>query len=227
MDLYIDHAATTSRAVLAFCNAAQLDVTIRPIALMKGEHHQAAFTTLNPNRMVPVLVDGDLVLTEAAAILYYLANKTHSPLYPSELVARAKVDELIAWFGTNFYKDFGYQFVYPQVIPTHRRATEEANRMTIEWGRDLSKRWLAVLDQHYLGAERDYLVSNRLTIADYYGASITSLGELIGLSFAQYPNVRRWYRAVTTDASWRAINAGFLAFAEMVRLDGRSFVGLS
>jgi glutathione S-transferase len=227
MDLYVDPAATTSRAVLAFCKAETLDVTIRPVVLMKGEHRQSAFVALNPNCMVPVLVDGDLVLTESSAILYYLANKTQSALYPKDLVPRAKVDELVAWFGTNLYKDFGYQFVYPQVIPTHRRASEEANRVTIEWGREQSNRWLAVLDHHVLGPERTYVVADRLTIADYYGASIVSLGELIGFSLAQYPNVRRWYRAITTDPSWAAINTSFLGFAEMVRLSGQTFVGLS
>jgi glutathione S-transferase len=227
MDLYLDPIATTSRAVLALCAAEKLDVTIRPVAVMKGEHRQAAFTALNPNCMVPVLVDDDLVLTEASAILYYLASKTGSALYPKERVARAKVDELIAWFGTNFYKDFGYQFVYPQVIPAHRRATEEANRVTIEWGRGQSKRWLAVLEQHYIGPERSHLVGDRLTIADYYGTSILSLGELIGVSLASYPNVRRWYRTITADASWTSINRDFLGFADMVRINGQSFVVLS
>ena len=225
MDLYIDPAATTSRAVLAFCHAAELAPVIRPVALMRGEHHLGPFAAMNPNCMVPVLVDGDLVLTEAAAILTHLARTIDSPLYPATLVERARVDERIGWFGTNFYKDFGYQFVYPQILPQHRRATDEATHATIEWGREQSRRWLAVLEK-WIGPERRHLVGERLTIADYYGASIASLGELIGSAFAGYPNTQRWYAEITNDRSWRAINGAFLGFAEAIRIRGHSFVTL-
>jgi hypothetical protein len=57
--------------------------------------------------------------------------------------------------------------------------------------------------------------------------SIVSLGELVGCSFSEYPNVRRWYRAMTADESWRAVNADFLALAESVHVQGQSFVGLA
>src|SRR4051812_17055316 len=124
MDLYVFRAATTSRAVLAFCDAANIDVTVKDVDLMKGEQHQPPFATLNPNGLVPVLVDDGFVLTEASAILRYLANKTRSPLYPDDLRARARVDELLAWFEANFYKDFGFQYVYPSVMPHHARGSD-------------------------------------------------------------------------------------------------------
>ena len=41
--------------------------------------------SLNPNRQVPLLVDGDLRLTEGSAILKYLADKHDLPAYPSRL----------------------------------------------------------------------------------------------------------------------------------------------
>jgi len=41
-----------------------------------GEHKSPAYLRLNPNGLIPVLVDGDLVLYECAAILMHLAD-TH------------------------------------------------------------------------------------------------------------------------------------------------------
>lgn len=82
MDLYVFLAGTTSRAVLALCEKEQLDVTVKNVDITKGEQHQAPFCTLNPNRMVPLLVDDDVVLSEAAAILRYLAAKADSEMYP-------------------------------------------------------------------------------------------------------------------------------------------------
>ena len=52
----------------------------------KGEHKSAAYLALNPHGRVPTLVDGDLVLYEAAAICLHLAD-----LYPEAKLAPAVV----------------------------------------------------------------------------------------------------------------------------------------
>ncbi len=46
-----------------------------PIQLTKGEHKQPEFLKINPGGKVPALVDGDLVLTESAAICTYIGDK--------------------------------------------------------------------------------------------------------------------------------------------------------
>jgi len=51
------------------------------------------------------------------------------------------------------------------------------------------------------------------------------VGELVGCSFAEYPNVRRWYRTVTADPAWRDVNQSFSGFVESMR--GNTFVELS
>lgn len=45
------------------------------VDLMKGEHKQPTFLALNPMGKLPVLVDGDVVVTESAAIGLYLADR--------------------------------------------------------------------------------------------------------------------------------------------------------
>ena len=70
---------------------------------------------LNPNCLVPILEDGDLRLTESSAILKYLADKIGSPAYPKDLKRRAKVNEMMDWINTNFYRDWGYNLAYPQL----------------------------------------------------------------------------------------------------------------
>ena len=90
MELYVFTAATTSRAVLALFAEEGIPVTVRHIDLMKGEQHQATFAALNPNQMVPVLIDDDFVLTEASAILRYVASKVQSDLYSGDLKRRAR-----------------------------------------------------------------------------------------------------------------------------------------
>lgn len=225
MKLYANPAATTSRAVLAFCDHDGVDIDMVDVDIMSGEHHQPEFVSLNPNKMIPVLDDDGFILTEASAILRYLAEKVHSELYPSDLQDQARVNEIIAWFEANFYKDFGFQFVYPQLFPHHSRGTDEANRATIEFGRAQACTRLAVLDEHYLAEGRRFLACDRLTIADFFGASILSLGNLVHCSFADYPNVSRWYGAVADLDAWQKVNGPFNGFA--ASLAEENFVGLS
>ena len=52
------------------------------VDLFTGAHHQEPFVSINPNRLVPVLEDGDFRLTESAAILIYLAEKFDLPGVP-------------------------------------------------------------------------------------------------------------------------------------------------
>jgi GST-like protein len=65
---------------------------LQPVDLRKGEQRSDAFRAMNPNSKVPVLVDGDLVLSESAAILVHLAE-TSGQLLPTAPAARAKVFE--------------------------------------------------------------------------------------------------------------------------------------
>jgi glutathione S-transferase len=125
MKLYMHPVSMTSRPVRLFIAESGLEVEEQLVDLMTGEHHQEPYASLNPNRLVPMLEDGDLRLTESSAILKYLADKTSSPLYPKDLQARAKVNEMMDWFNTNFYRDFGYGLAYPQLFPHYKRPEEQ------------------------------------------------------------------------------------------------------
>ena len=83
-----------------------------------------------------MLEDGDFRLTESAAILRYLAEKTGSPAYPKDLKQRARVNELMDWFNSNFYRDWGYGLIYPQLFPHLKREDAEAQEATVAWGKE-------------------------------------------------------------------------------------------
>jgi glutathione S-transferase len=114
MKLYIHPVSMTSRPVRLFIAESGIDVDEQVVDLMAGEHYQEPFTAINPSRQVPVLQDGDFRLTESSAILKYLADKIDSPAYPKDLKQRAKVNEMMDWFNTTFYRDYAYGWIYPQ-----------------------------------------------------------------------------------------------------------------
>lgn len=62
--------------VALFLEEAGLPYEAIPVDTRKGEQHAAAFTALNPNAKVPVIVDGEATVFDSNAILLYLAGKT-------------------------------------------------------------------------------------------------------------------------------------------------------
>jgi glutathione S-transferase len=209
MKLYMHPVSMTSRPVRLFIAESKIPVEEEVVDVMTGAHLKPPYATINPNCLVPMLEDGDLRLTESSAILKYLADKIGSPAYPKELKQRAKVNELMDWINTNFYREWGYGLCYPQLFPHMKRRSDEAHAATIEWGKEQSKRWLQVLNDHWLGPNKKYLLGDQITIADYFGACLVTLGEVIKVDFSGYPNVKRWLDAMKKLPSWSPVNEAF------------------
>ena len=224
MKLYAHPISTTCRPVLHFIADNNIDVTVESVDLFKGEHHGESYTKLNPNRLIPLLEDGDFHLTESATILRYLAQKIGSPTYPTELRARCAVDERLDWFNSNFYRDFGYGFVYPQVFPTSKRADPAVQQATVAWGCDKAKGWLKSLNDSWIGPNKTYLCGADITIADYFGTALVTAGELVHLDLKPYANITRWLGAMKARPSYGTVYQVFNGFTESTK--GQPFVTL-
>ena len=75
MQLYTHEESGNSYKVRLLVSFLGIEVEERRVDLMTDEQHGAEFLALNPRGEVPLLVDGDLVLADSAAILVYLAGK--------------------------------------------------------------------------------------------------------------------------------------------------------
>ena len=222
MKLYYHPISTTSRAVMLFIADQKLPVDYQLVDLMKGEHYKPEFAAINPSRLVPTLEDGSFRLSESSAILKYLADRIDSPAYPKDLKQRAKVNEMMDWLNTNFYRDYAYGFIYPQVFPLHRRPTDEMQSGTVAWGKERTEGWLRLLNDYWIGPTKPYLCGERITIADYFGSGLVTLGEVVGCDFAGYPNIKRWLDNMKRLPSWPKVNEVFYGLVESVK--GQSFV---
>jgi len=217
MKLYMHPASTTSRPVLHFIADNAIDMEFQVVDLFKGEHYGEAYTKLNPNRLIPMLEDGDFRLTESATILRYLAEKTGSPAYPKDLRGRARVNEMLDWFNSQFYRDWGYGLVYPQVFPKLKREDAKVQEAVIAWGKQNSLVWLQVLNDHWIGPKKRYLCGDDITIADYFGLALTSAGELIHCDFKAYPNVARWLATMKQRPGYAKTYEVFRGFVDATK----------
>jgi len=215
--LYMHPVSNTSRPVLMFIKDNNLPVEEEVVDLMTGAHHQEPYISINPNRQVPTLIDGDLTLGESSTILKYLAEKFDLAAYPKDLRKRAKVNEMMDWFNTHFYHDYGYGVVYPQIYPHHKRPSDEVQKGTIAWAKELTKKWLTVLNDNILGTKNKYVTGDQITIADYFGASLLTCGDPIRTDFSAYPNVVAWLKRMEATANWKKVNEAMYGFRDYLK----------
>jgi glutathione S-transferase len=224
MKLYMHPVSTTSRPVVQFIAENNLDVEQQVIDILKGEQYGEAYSKINPNHMVPLLDDDGFRLSESATILRYLAEKNGAPAYPRDLKQRARIDETIDWFNSNFYRDWGYGLVYPQVFPHLKRENPVVQDAIVAHGKEKSKAWLQTLNDTWLAAGQPYLCGKDISIADYFGVALTTAGELIHCDFQPFPNVARWLATMKARPAYAKVYEVFNGFCASTK--GQKFNAL-
>ena len=207
MKLYCDQISTTSRPVLMLIAELGLDVEVVKVDLLAGGQHAPDYLAVNPNGMVPFLVDGDFSLGESMAIMKYLANKAGSDLYPTDLRAQARVDEALSWFSTQFHEYFCMMVCYPHMGVPHG-APPELYRAMLAYGAEHAPRWLTVLDGHIL-KDRPYVAGDTASIADFLGLSFVLLGAVPKYDFSPYPNIQAWVARMQARPAYEPTFATF------------------
>jgi glutathione S-transferase len=100
----------------------------------RDEQRSAAYLRLNPNGLIPVLIDGDVVLYETAAILLHLADRHPQAqlLAAPGTVERAEAYKWMCWLTTGLQVTMGRYFYperelppeFPEAIATLRTLAE-------------------------------------------------------------------------------------------------------
>jgi maleylacetoacetate isomerase/maleylpyruvate isomerase len=95
MDLYSYFRSSASFRVRIALALKGLPYDYKGVHLVRNEQLDAPYAALSPQRLVPLLQDGDAVLTQSLAIIEYL-DETHPepPLLPADPVGRARVRSL-------------------------------------------------------------------------------------------------------------------------------------
>ena len=144
------------------------------------------YVSLNPNMIVPTLVDGDLVLWESNAILRYLAAK-HGPedIYPTDLFARAKVDMWMDWQLTTLIT--GVRLLFQGL---HVKDPAYTSPEHLENAAKLATKSMTILDANLAGSS-GFVAGEKFTIAD--------------CAIAMF--VHRWYALPIEREEFKAIEA--------------------
>ena len=91
--------AQAPRRVLALASYLGIEAEYTEVDLVAGGLNAPDYVALNPNKKAPTLVDGDIVLWEASAIMAYLCIKQSSDMWPA--YNPAEQVEVLRWLSWN------------------------------------------------------------------------------------------------------------------------------
>lgn len=119
MALTVYGRATSSNVQMVMWGLAELGLSAERLDYghVHGGTDTPEFRAMNPNGLVPVLVDGDLAVFESAAILRYLAARygDGGAFWPADPVARARIDMWAEWGKGTFARHLVMQIFWPRV----------------------------------------------------------------------------------------------------------------
>ena len=183
--------------VLWACAELGLDFEREDLGGPFGGNDSPEYQALNPNGVVPTVVEDDFVLWESNSIVRYLAHEHgHGTLWPTDARTRARAERWMDW---------QLSVLSPALGPVFRGLvrTPEAERdmAAIGQARDGLAGAMAILDR-YLG-ETEFVAGPHLTMGDIPVGIGAFRWFALPIEREDYPNLKRWYEALTGRAGYR------------------------
>uniref|UniRef100_A0A8D2B2G2 Glutathione S-transferase theta-2 n=1 Tax=Sciurus vulgaris TaxID=55149 RepID=A0A8D2B2G2_SCIVU len=191
LELYLDLLSQPCRAVYIFAKKNSIPFQLHTVLFLEGQTCSKEFSQINSLQKVPVLKDGDFILTESSAILIYLSCKYQvaDHWYPSDLQTRSRIHEYLGWHADNIRGTFGVT-LWIQVLAPHigTQVPEEK----VKRNRTYMDRALQQLESKFLG-DKAFLVGQQVTLADLM--LLEELMQPVALGhdvFVGWPKLAAW-----------------------------------
>ncbi|HVI90092.1 MAG TPA: glutathione S-transferase family protein [Dongiaceae bacterium] len=199
MELHTFIGSPNSHKVEAVIDHLGLEVELVYQDFLAGDLRTAGYLALNPNAMVPTLVDGGFKLWESNAITQYLADKAGDQLLlPRDPRQRAEVLRWQFWELAHFNRAFG-TLVFDGVIRPRLNLGASNPALVAKGQADLT-RFAPVLEAHL--AKRDYLVGDGITIADYAILALETYRDAVAFDWKPYGRINAYFDRLRETPSW-------------------------
>jgi glutathione S-transferase len=151
------------------------------------------FLALNPNALVPVVVDGDAVLWESNTICRYLASKHgRDDLLPDDVLARARVEQWMDWQAGELNNSWRYAF-----MGLVRRSDAHRDAGAIEASAAAWNRHMAILENQ-LAKSGDFVAGATFTLADIVLGLSVNRWFMTPIARPELPHVQAYYDRLAT-----------------------------
>jgi len=173
--------------------AAQLDLDLEREDWGPGfrSPKEPEYLALNPNGLIPVLIDDDFVLWESNTICRYLATQRYATtLLPTEARARAKVDQWMDWQGGDLNNSWRVAFM---ALVRGQPATPEAIAASVaNWNRHMT-----MLDEQ-LARTGTYVTGDDFTLADVVLGLSAQRWKNAPIERVKLPAVDAWLQRISS-----------------------------
>jgi glutathione S-transferase len=160
-----------------------------------GEARSPEFRALNEMGEVPVMVDGNLTLTQSGVIQMYITEKTGK--FGGDSAADQR--EVMRWMFFDNHKmssQAGVTRFLMNFLPADKRPAEVIGFMQ---GR--LKAAYATLNTHLEG--RDWIVGDAITNADLSNCGYLFYPEPFGFDRKDWPHIDRWLSNIENTPGWK------------------------
>ena len=187
MKLYDLERSGNCYKIRLFLSLIGIEYTKIPVDLRAGENRTSEFLSMNPNGLVPVLVDGSETIYDSIAILSYLAKVyADESWFPGEPVQFSKV---IRWLAFE-QSEVRYGLARARVIAL-KNPSSLGSTGTLEESQVIGKLALTILNEKL--SKSTWLADSRqATICDIACYPYTAMSNDGGISLEPYPAVIRW-----------------------------------
>jgi glutathione S-transferase len=199
MKLYYFPPSPNTRKVHAVAIHLQLPIDLRLVDLQKGEQHHPEFVQLNPTGRTPVLQDDDFILWESTAIMQYLASQVPNSLWSEDPQIRADIMRWQSWQLAHWYlvcQPLQFENFVKSLLQLG-----EPDLQVVQQATDRFHKEASVLNNHL--ANREYLVSNTLTLADFSVASDLTYAIPARFPLENYQHIQAWYARIEQLPAWK------------------------
>lgn len=163
------------------------------------------YLKLNPNGLVPVLVDGDLVLWESNSIIRYLAaSDSRHALLPADPKARADVERWMDWQLATLWASLRVTFLGLTRTPEPQR-----NYDAIRKGYQNASRLLAMVEA--VLARQPFMAHSGFSVADIVVGLVAHRWINLGKNFADVlgeppalPAMLEWHSQLAARPAFRS-----------------------
>ena len=158
------------------------------------------FLALNPRGAVPLLVDGDLVLSQNQAILHYLDERfPEAKLFGSKTMRdKAKASRWLAFFNSDVHKSFVPLFR----LPSYAEGNEALTKTIRQQAAEQVLEQLAVANTHL---ESHIFFGETISVADVYLYIMLNWCRLLGLDFSHLTQLSPFMQRVEADSGVNAV----------------------
>ena len=177
--------------VLCLCEDFKIPFERTDVGMQFGVNKTLPFLQLNPNGLVPVIKDNELVLWESHAILRYLSKKhdVTDTFYPKSVHQSAKIDQWLDWYNTT-----AWPAMRPLFWGLIRTKPEERNLTELEKTRIQMSSILNILDDQLKSST--WVAGDHFTIADLPLALIAFRWFNLPIEREEFQHLSRWFKQI-------------------------------